>query len=107
MQSRPRTQEDLSQPELRDIFLYGYGISSEEVIKYAYDYYTYAMGIKPIRKKKTRAKIAREFHSTIHGGQLGKEAVHKTVNQIIASMQKDDFRKAKENLFGGKKDENN
>jgi len=99
MQSRPRTKEDLSQPELRDIFYYGYGIISEEVIKYAYDYYTYAMGIKPIRKKKIRAKVAKEFHSTIHGGQVGKEAVHKTVNHLIKSLEKDDFRKAKDNLF--------
>ncbi len=87
---RERSVTDISQPEMRDILNYGYNIWSEEVVKYAYDYYTYAMGIHPIRKKKTRAKVAREFHASMHGGDKGKKAVQKIVNEIIKHKEKED-----------------
>ena len=80
---RERSMTDLSQPELRDILNYGYNIWMEEVVKYAYDYYTYASGIHPIRKKKTRVKVAREFHASVNGGEKGKKAVQKIINELI------------------------
>ena len=33
----------------------------EEFVKYAYDNYTYKMGMKPIRKRKTRQKVKEDF----------------------------------------------
>jgi len=47
----------LSQPEFREYFEYEH---SEEVIKYNYDRYTWFIKVAPIRKKKMRAKVARE-----------------------------------------------
>jgi len=84
---RARDQRDLSQPEFRKLLSEAYGIVSEEVVKYAYDNYTFKKKIRPIRKKKVRAKVAKEFHASLHGGVAGKHAVHTLIAHIVAGEE--------------------
>jgi hypothetical protein len=64
----------LNQPEARD-----YLNIPEEVLKYVYDGYTFAMGMQPIRKPKTRKKVQQEFHSAGHN----KSEATKLVDRLV------------------------
>ncbi len=57
----------LSQPEMRDLLTAHIVLPSEELVKYVYDGYTHMMGMKPIRKPKTRKKVQLEFHRRVQG----------------------------------------
>ena len=71
----------MTQLELRTI-LFGYKFTShreETFLKYVYDGYTYKNGIKPIRKKKTRNDIRKEFHRL----SLDKELAHTVISRLM------------------------
>ena len=55
----------LKQSKVRRILERDYEITSEEMVKYVYDLYTWKVGVKPIRKKKTRSKVKDEFNGSV------------------------------------------
>jgi len=59
----PRTRDRIrSQDAVRQIMSAVFGTYNDVYVKYVYDGYTYEGGYHPIRKPKTRKKVAREFH---------------------------------------------
>lgn len=60
------TEKDcFTQSEVRSMIEeLSYNEVDEEMVKYVYDLYTYQVGIKPIRKKKTRTKVKDEFRES-------------------------------------------
>jgi len=57
---------------------------SEEELKYIYDGYTHQLGMKPIRKQKTRKKVQLEFHDAGYSKEHAQIMVNKAIKYTFA-----------------------
>jgi len=74
----------LSQPELRNLLTARIGTVTEEFVKYVYDGYTFAMGMKAIRKPKTRKHVQLAFHRSCESKEDAQLWVNKAVRYTKA-----------------------